>query len=109
MELAVDDREKSYFVIAGALQTGKTTLARYFIHLLYQLELVKYDRTAILDAVQLNQVSVDDYAEELKNCNLIIEHAAEMTKDSMEGLLRFSQNSKGNTCIILEEKNTCLA
>ena len=103
LELAIEDGEKSYFVIAGALQTGKTTLAQYFIHLLYQLKLVKYDRTAILDAVQLNQVSIEDYEEELKNCNLIIEHAAEMTKESVEGLLRFSQGNKGKTCVILED------
>ena len=103
LELALDDREKSYFVIAGALHTGKTTLACYFIHLLYQLGLVKYERTAILDAVQLNQVSIEDYKEELKNCNLIIEHAAEMTRESVEGLLRFSQNSKRETCVILED------
>ena len=103
LELAIDNSEKSYFVIAGALQTGKTTLARYFIHLLYQLELIKYDRTAILDAVQLNQVSIEDYEEELKNCNLIIEHAAEMTRESIDGLLRFSQDNKGKTCVILED------
>ena len=103
LEAAIEDRENFYFVIGGALQTGKTTLACYFIHLLYRLELVKYDRTAILDAVQLNQVSIEDYAEELKNCNLIIEHATEMTRESIEGLLRFSQNNKGKTCVILED------
>ncbi|MBQ8634345.1 MAG: hypothetical protein IJ420_12145 [Lachnospiraceae bacterium] len=103
LELAISDREKSYFVITGEAQTGKTTLALSFIRLLYQLDIVKYDRTATIDAVQLNQVSIEDYGEELKNCNLIIENAGGMTKESIEGLLRFSKGCKGKTCVILED------
>ena len=103
LELAISDREKAYFVITGEARTGKTTLALSFIRLLYQLELVKYDRTATIDAVQLNQVSIEDYGEELKNCNLSIENAGGMTKESIEGLLRFSKGSKGKTCVILED------
>lgn len=103
LELAISDREKAYFVITGEQQTGKTTLALSFIRLLYDLELVKYDRTATIDAVQLNQVSIADYGEELKNCNLIIENAGGMTKESVDGLLRFSKDSGGKTCVILED------
>jgi hypothetical protein len=103
LELAISDREKAYFVITGELQTGKTSLALSFVRLLYELDIVKYDRTATIDAVQLNQVSIEDYGEELKNCNLIIENAGGMTKESIEGLLRFSQGSKGKTCVILED------
>lgn len=103
LELAISDREKAYFVITGEPQTGKTTLALSFIRLLYDLELVKYDRTATIDAVQLNQVSIADYGEELKNCNLIIENAGGMTKESVDGLLRFSKDSGGKTCVILED------
>ena len=57
LELALTDREKSYFVITGEPQTGKTTLALSFVRLLFELDIVKYDRTATIDAVQLNQVS----------------------------------------------------
>ena len=103
LELAVNDREKAYFVITGESQTGKTTLALSLIRLLFELDIVKYDRTATIDAVQLNQVSIEDYGEELKNCNLIIENAGGMTKESIEGLLRFSKGSKGKTCVILED------
>ena len=103
LELAISDREKAYFVITGEAQTGKTTLALSFIRLLYQLDIVKYDRTATIDAVQLNQVSIEDYGEELENCNLIIENAGGMTKESIEGLLRFSKGCKGKTCVILED------
>jgi hypothetical protein len=103
LELAISDREKAFFVITGESRTGKTTLALSFIRLLYQLDIVKYDRTATIDAVQLNQVSIEDYGEELRNCNLIIENAGGMTKESIEGLLRFSKGSKGKTCVILED------
>lgn len=103
LELTINDRDKAYFVITGEAQTGKTTLALSFIRLLYSLDLVKYDRTATIDAVQLNQVSIEDYGEELKNCNLIIENAGGMTKESIDGLLRFSKGCKGKTCVILED------
>lgn len=103
LELAISDREKAYFVITGEQQTGKTTLALSFIRLLYDLELVKYDRTATIDAVQLNQVSIADYGEELKNCNLIIENAGGMTKESVDGLLHFSKDNGGKTCVVLED------
>jgi len=103
LELALADREKAYFVITGETQTGKTTLALSFIHLLYRLGMIKYDRTATIDAVQLNQVSIEDYGNELKNCNLIIENAGGMTKESVEGLLRFSKGNGGKTCVILED------
>jgi len=103
LELAISDREKAYFVITGETQTGKTTLALSLIRLLYELDIVKYDRTATIDAVQLNQVSLEDYGEELSNCNLIIENAGGMTKESIEGLLRFSKGSRGKTCVILED------
>lgn len=103
LELAINDREKAYFVITGESQTGKTTLALSMVRLLFELDIVKYDRTATIDAVQLNQVSIEDYGEELKNCNLIIENAGGMTKESIEGLLRFSKGSKGKTCVILED------
>ena len=103
LELAISDREKAYFVITGEPQTGKTTLALSMIRLLFELDIVKYDRTATIDAVQLNQVSLEDYGEELKNCNLIIENAGGMTKESVDGLLRFSKGNKGKTCVILED------
>jgi len=103
LELAISDREKAYFVITGEPQTGKTTLALSLVRLLFELDIVKYDRTATIDAVQLNQVNIEDYGEELKNCNLIIENAGGMTKESIEGLLQFSKGSKGKTCVILED------
>lgn len=103
LELSLSDREKTYFVITGEPQTGKTTLAFSMIRVLFELGIVKYDRTATIDAVQLNQVSIEDYGEELKNCNLIIENAGGMTKESVDGLLRFSKDNKGKTCLILED------
>ncbi len=103
LELVVNDREKAYFVITGDAQTGKTTLAFHFIKLLYELGIVKYDRTATIDAVQLNQVSIKDYGDQLRNCNLVIENAGGMTKDSINGLIEFSSGRKGSICVILED------
>lgn len=103
LEPVLNDRNKAYFVITGESRTGKTTLAVAMIRLMYELDIIKYDRTATIDAVQLNQVSIEDYGNELKNCNLIIENAGGMTKESIEGLIRFSRGNKGKTSVFLED------
>ena len=103
LELVLTDREKAYFVITGERKTGKTTFAFSWIRLLYRLGIVKYDRTATINAVQLNQISMDDYKEELKNCNLVIENAGGMTQEAVDAVLRFSKGRKGSICVILED------
>lgn len=103
MELVLNDREKAYFVITGEKKTGKTTFAFSLVRLLYRLGIVKYDRTATIHAVQLNQISIADYKEQLKNCNLIIENAGGMTQETIEDILRFSKGRKGSICVILED------
>lgn len=103
LELVLTDREKAYFVVTGEKKTGKTTFAFSWIRLLYRLGIVKYDRTATINAVQLNQISMDDYKEELKNCNLVIENAGGMTQEAVDDVLRFSKGRKGSICVILED------
>lgn len=103
LELVLTDREKAYFVVTGEKKTGKTTFAFSWIRLLYRLGIVKYDRTATINAVQLNQISVDDYKEQLKNCNLVIENAGGMTQEAVDDVLRFSKGRKGSICVILED------
>ncbi len=103
LERTVEKQDSLYYIVAGDAKTGRTTLALSMIRLLYEFGLVKYDRTAAIDAVQLNQVSIEDYAEELKDCNLIIENAGGMTRESADGLLRFSEGCRGKTCLFLED------
>ncbi len=103
LELVLTDRKTTFFVVAGDKKTGKTTFAFAFIRLLYHLELIRYDRTATIRAVQLNQISLDDCKEELRNCNLIIEEAGGMTKETADAVWRFAKNCSGRNCVILED------
>ena len=103
LELVLTDKEKAYFVVTGEKKTGKTTFAFAWIRLLYRLGIVKYDRTATINAVQLNQIKMEDYREQLTNCNLIIENAGGMTQEAVEDVLRFSKGRKGSICVILED------
>jgi len=103
LELVLSERENAYFVITGEKQTGKTTLAHYLVTLLYELEIVRYDHTVTIDAVQLNQIALEEYGSELENSNLIIENAGGMTKGSIDGLIAFSKGCKGKICVILED------
>lgn len=103
LELVLTDKEKAYFVVTGEKKTGKTTFAFAWIRLLYRLGIVKYDRTATINAVQLNQINMEDYREQLTNCNLIVENAGGMTQEAVEAVLRFSKGRKGSICVILED------
>ncbi|MBP3609151.1 MAG: hypothetical protein J6J42_02310 [Lachnospiraceae bacterium] len=98
-----ENQDALYYIVAGDAKTGRTTLALSMIRLFYEFGLIKYDRTAAIDAVQLNQVSIEDYAEELQDCNLIIENAGGMTRESADGLLHFFKNSQGSTCLFFED------
>jgi len=105
LELVLADRENAYFVITGEEKAGKTTFAYSFIRLLYRLGIVKYDRTATISAIRLNQISLRDYQKELSGCNLIIENAGGMTQETVEEVLSFFWGCKGSSCVILEDSS----
>ena len=105
MDILLETKENSFFVVMGKEKSGKTTLGLSFIKLLFELGLICYDRTAIIDAIQLNQISMKDYESQLKNCNMIIEHAGSITEQKMEELVDFFRINKNETCLFLEDSN----
>ena len=103
MDMVVKTKENSFFAVMGEEKSGKTTLALKIIKLLFKLELIKYDRTAIVDAVQLNQISIKEYKSQLKNCNIIVEHASSITEKTMKELIDFVRENEKETCLFLED------
>ncbi len=103
MDISLKTKENSFFVVMGEKQSGKTTLALKIIKLLFKLELIKYDRTAIVDAVQLNQISIREYRSQLQNCNMIIEHAGSLTEKTIQELVEFIREQQKEICLFLED------
>ena len=79
------------------------------IKLLFELGLVQYDRTAMMDAMQLNQISIKEYASQLKNCNIVVQHAGSMTEKTVEDLVKFFKENEKETCLFLEDSNIQMA
>ncbi len=103
LDISLKTKENSYFLLMGEPKSGKTTLGLSMIRLLFELGLVSYDRTATIDALQLNQISLKAYGNQLRNCNLIIEHAGSMTEKTVESLIAFFRENKEKNCLILED------
>ncbi len=103
MDMSLKTKENSFFAVMGEEKSGKTTLALKMIKLLFKLELIKYDRTAIVDAVQLNQISIKEYKSQLKNCNIIVENASSMTEKTITELVDFVREHQKETCLFLED------
>lgn len=105
LEMILNERGRLFLVITGERQTGKTTLACYMVKLLYQMGIIKYDRTAVIDAKKLNEISIAKRKKEIENCNLLVENAGEMKEETVEELLRVFQGKKNSTCVILEDNS----
>lgn len=103
LEQFLNEQGSMFFVIAGEERTGKTTLALSMVKLLYQLRLLKYDRAAVIDAERLNEISVADKKQELKNCSLLVEKAGGLQADTLEELIRFFGSRNKGVCLILED------
>lgn len=108
LERFLNEQGPIFLVIAGEENSGKTALAFSMVKLLYQLRLLKYDRTAVIAAERLNEISVTDKKQELKNCNLLIERAGELQTDTLEELLRFFGSRNKGICLILEDTAECI-
>lgn len=109
MDIALKTKENFYFLLMGESKSGKTTLGLALIRLLFELGLLSYDRTATIDAMQLNQISFKAYGSQLRNCNLIIEHAGSMTEKTAQDLILFFRENKEKNCLILEDSKENIA
>ena len=103
LETLLSEEENAYLVVTGEEKSGKTTLALAMIKLMFEMGLVRYDRTAGINALQLNQVSLEQYRDKLRNCNLVIKQAGSMTPESLQGILEMAKGNKGKTCVIFED------
>ncbi|MCH5272849.1 MAG: hypothetical protein J1E35_04185 [Lachnospiraceae bacterium] len=90
-------------IITGERQSGKTTLGTYLAKLLYELSCLKSPRVAKIGAQKLNQITLSEKKEQLRDCCLIIEGVEELTGEAVAGLLDFINNTDVLGAVILED------
>lgn len=89
-------------IITGGKASGKTTLAKKIIKMLYRFQVLSATRVAIVDADKLNKMDLAEKQESLLDCCLIIERAGEMTEETVEKLLALNAAFAGRSIIFLE-------
>lgn len=89
-------------IITGGKASGKTTLAKKIIKMLYRFQVLSATRVAIVDADKLNKMDLAEKQESLLDCCLIIERAGEMTEETVEKLLALNTAFAGRSIIFLE-------
>ncbi len=103
LDLAVNERDALCFVFTGEEQSGKSTLALKTIHVLNEIGVLKYEKTAKIKGEKLNDVDLRGRAEALSDCNILVEEAGVLNKETLEMLVElFGQKNNGG-CLILED------
>lgn len=104
LELIVTVRKKCHcLIITGEKGSGKTALGTYLAKLLYELSYVKSPRVAKINARKFNNICVEEKAEKLKDCCLIVEEAGQLTKEAALSLLEFIKEQDVLGTVILED------
>ncbi|MCR5583808.1 MAG: hypothetical protein K6F63_00030 [Lachnospiraceae bacterium] len=103
LELASNEKGALCFVVTGEEKTGKSTLAVTMIRLMHGIGAVRYEKTAKIKAEKLNRIDLISRADELKNCNILVENAGALTSVSLRTLVDLYGQKRSDTCLILED------
>lgn len=110
LELIVTVRKKCHcLIITGEQGSGKTALATHLAKLLYELSYVKSPRVAKINAGKLNGMKLEEKAEQLRDCCLIVEEAGNLTEEAATALLDFIQNRDVLGTVILEDNANAMS
>ncbi len=98
-----EEGEPVRMLFTGEAGTGKTTLAKAFTLFLYETGMLGSSRIAKIDAQKLNTIDLSSKKDTLRDCCLVIEHAAKLQAATIESLLELCDSLWGNIAVILEE------
>lgn len=103
LDIIFDPHKKgNNLIITGGKASGKTELAKKIVKMLYRFQVLSATRVAIVDADKLNKMDLAEKQESLMDCCLVIEHAGEMTKETVGKLLALNAAFAGRSIIFLE-------
>ncbi|MCR5822838.1 MAG: hypothetical protein K6G60_00240 [Lachnospiraceae bacterium] len=103
LDLAVNEKGALCFVITGEEQSGKSTLALTMIHMMYEIGIIKFEKTAKISGDKMNRINLSERAGDLKDCNILIENAGELSSESLRDLVDLFGQKRLDTCLILED------
>lgn len=90
-------------ILTGEEKSGKTTLSKCIAKMLYRMNLVASTKIALIDGEKLNSIPLLSKKEQLSDCVMVIEHAGNMTKETIKAMLKLNQELRGHVIIILED------
>ncbi len=91
------------FAVAGTSKSGKTTLAKCIIKILYELQVFPYKKVAKISIERLNDINLEDHYERLQGGYLIVEKAGGLQAENQLQLIKMLRDLRGNMLIILED------
>ena len=90
-------------IISGDKKSGKSTIAKRMVMLLYQLKICTNTQLAQIDASKINQMNLINRKDQLINRCLIIENAGELSDESANQIKEIIETSRGKVLFILED------
>lgn len=91
-------------IITGSQESGKTALAKEIALFLYKAGKLKSSKMAKITAEKLNNVEVLTKKERLRHCCLLIEHAGDAKRKTLEDLLDLASILQEDLVVIFEDE-----
>jgi len=91
-------------IISGDKKSGKSTIAKRMVMLLYQLKICSNTQLAQINALKINQMDLIKRKDQLINRCLIIENAGGLSDESVNQIKEIIETSRGKVLFILEDE-----
>lgn len=101
---AMVQEQTRLLIITGSQESGKTALAKEIALFLYKAGKLKSSKMAKITAEKLNNVEVLTKKERLRHCCLLIEHAGEAKRKTLEDLLDLASILQEDLVVIFEDE-----
>lgn len=99
----LEEKAPFSFAITGSAKSGKTTLAKSMIKLLYEIQLFPYKKVAKIDSEKLRNINLEESYEQLKDGYLIVENAGDLRPEEQIQLIKMLRDLRGHILVILED------
>ncbi|MDD5934918.1 MAG: hypothetical protein PUC65_05015 [Clostridiales bacterium] len=103
LDQALTQKSNINIIITGEPKSGKTELAKCMAKAFCRMNLIASNQVALIDGDRLNKIDIMGSIEQLKDCILIIEHAAKMSKDTIASIQELIQELPNHIVIMLED------
>lgn len=103
-QIMVGYTKHNNMIITGDKKSGKSTIGKRMVMLLFQLNICSNTQLAQIDALKINQMDLIKRKDQLMNRCLIIEKAGKLSDKSVHDIMKIIQTSQGKVLFILEDE-----